>query len=85
MAEDRAELNDLAEAEPERLRAMIETWTDMTENVLHASPKFYAPVSRSQTATSSSRVDATLTARSLRRGRSNAKAKQRSGLARTLN
>ena len=43
MAEDRAELDDLAEAEPERLRTMIETWTDMTKNLLHAQPKSYAP------------------------------------------
>lgn len=44
VAEDRAELNDLARAEPERLAAMVETWTDMTKNLLHASSKFYAPV-----------------------------------------
>jgi arylsulfatase len=44
MAEDRAELNDLAEAKPERLEAMVETWTNMTESLLHASAKFSAPV-----------------------------------------
>jgi arylsulfatase A-like enzyme len=43
MAEDRAELNDLANEQPERLRAMVEIWTDMAENVLHAQPKSYAP------------------------------------------
>lgn len=43
MANDRTELNDLAEADPERLEAMVETWTDMTKNVLHAQARFYAP------------------------------------------
>ncbi len=28
VAEDRTELNDLAKAEPERLEAMVETWTE---------------------------------------------------------
>jgi len=44
MAEDRAELNDLAQAQPERLRDMIETWTGMTRDLLHAQPTSYAPV-----------------------------------------
>jgi len=43
MAQDRTERNDLAEAEPERLRRMVETWTDMTKDVLHAPPKSYEP------------------------------------------
>jgi arylsulfatase A-like enzyme len=43
VAQDRTELNNLAETEPERLKAMIQTWTDMTRNLLHASQKFYAP------------------------------------------
>ena len=48
MAEDRTELTDLADAEPERLKAMVETWTDMTENLLHASSKFYSPAVEAQ-------------------------------------
>jgi len=42
IAKDRTELNNLAEAEPERLQKMIDTWTEMTKTVLHASPKSYA-------------------------------------------
>ena len=42
IAKDRTELNNLAEAEPERLQMMIDTWTEMTKTVLHASPKSYA-------------------------------------------
>lgn len=42
VAKDRTELNNLAEAEPERLQKMIDTWTEMTKTVLHASPKSYA-------------------------------------------
>lgn len=41
---DRTELNDLAEAEPDRLNAMVSQWTQMAKDVLHASPKSYAPV-----------------------------------------
>ncbi|MHC4518241.1 MAG: arylsulfatase [Planctomycetota bacterium] len=48
MAEDRAELNDLAQAEPERLRTMIETWTEMTRDVLRARPTAYAPVTEAR-------------------------------------
>jgi len=44
VAKDRTELNNLAEAEPQRLKSMIVTWTDMTKNVLHARPSAYAPV-----------------------------------------
>ncbi len=43
LAEDRAELRNLADAEPERLEAMVRTWTDMARTVLHAPPKLYAP------------------------------------------
>ncbi|MCZ6772503.1 MAG: arylsulfatase, partial [Proteobacteria bacterium] len=46
IAKDRTELKNLAESEPKRLDAMIETWNDMTKNVLHAGPKFYAPVTQ---------------------------------------
>lgn len=42
VAKDRTELNNLAESEPERLQKMIDTWTEMTKTVLHASPKSYA-------------------------------------------
>lgn len=42
VAEDRTELNNLAQKEPERLQKMISTWTEMTKSVLHASPKYYA-------------------------------------------
>ncbi len=45
LAVDRTELVDLADSEPERLKAMIETWTDMTKHVLHAPPTSYAPTS----------------------------------------
>jgi arylsulfatase A-like enzyme len=44
MTEDRSELKDLAKAQPERLRAMIETWTGMTRDLLHTQPTSYAPV-----------------------------------------
>jgi arylsulfatase len=43
MAEDRAEVNDLATVEPARLKKMIETWTNMTRDVLHAPPQSYTP------------------------------------------
>lgn len=43
LADDRTERNDLASAQPERLQAMIETWTEMTRNVLHAPPRSYEP------------------------------------------
>jgi arylsulfatase len=42
LAEDRTELKNLADAEPERLQKMINLWTEMTKTVLHASPKSYA-------------------------------------------
>ncbi len=44
VAEDRTELNDLAQQHPERLQQMIETWTKMAEQVLHAPKRAYAPV-----------------------------------------
>ncbi|WP_261344825.1 arylsulfatase [Neorhodopirellula pilleata] len=44
VAEDRTELNDLAASNPERLDAMIQKWTVMTQDVLHAPPNVSAPV-----------------------------------------
>jgi len=44
MSTDRTELHDLAKSEPDRLQAMARRWTDMTQNVLHASSRAYAPV-----------------------------------------
>ena len=43
VAEDRTELNNLAEREPGRLKEMVDEWTRMTRDVLHAQPRFYAP------------------------------------------
>jgi len=45
MTEDRTELNNLAASDPERLDAMVQTWTQMTEEVLHAGPNAFGPVS----------------------------------------
>ncbi len=36
VANDRTELHDLAKEEPERLKAMVEKWRDMSANVLHS-------------------------------------------------
>jgi arylsulfatase len=36
VAEDRTELNNLADQEPERLQSMVAIWNEMTQNVLHA-------------------------------------------------
>lgn len=46
VANDRTELNDLAASEPARLKAMIQTWSDMTKNLLHASAGVNAPVKK---------------------------------------
>lgn len=43
MASDRTELTDLARQEPQRLKAMVDTWTRMTREVLHARSSTYAP------------------------------------------
>ncbi len=48
VAEDRTELNNLADQEPERLQAMIAMWNDMAKNVLHAPAKAYAAVSEAK-------------------------------------
>ncbi len=43
VSEDRTELNNLAKSQPDRLDAMVKTWTEMTKNTHHAAPKVYAP------------------------------------------
>lgn len=43
VAEDRTELNNLADKEPERLQAMVDQWTEMTRDVLHGGAKTYSP------------------------------------------
>ena len=48
VAEDRTELNDLAAQEPERLAAMVEKWTQMSRDVLHAPERSYAPTGKAQ-------------------------------------
>ena len=40
VAEDRTELNNLADREPKRLKAMVDQWTRMTRDVLHAATEF---------------------------------------------
>ncbi len=42
---DRAETKDLSLQDPDRLRSMIQQWTEMAESVLHAPASAYAPVS----------------------------------------
>ena len=44
LREDRTELNDLAQAEPRRLQAMIDKWREMAGEVLHATGRTVAPV-----------------------------------------
>ena len=46
VAKDRTELDNLADSEPQRLRTMIDQWTRMTRDVLHAPAKTYAPAIR---------------------------------------
>ena len=48
VSKDRTELNNLASSEPERLKTMIQTWTEMTDGVLHAPAKTSAPVKESE-------------------------------------
>ena len=45
MANDRTELRDLAKAEPERLKAMVATWKEISANVLHHEKLANAEVS----------------------------------------
>ena len=44
VADDRCEMNNLANQEPERLQKMIATWNKMAADVLRASAKARAPV-----------------------------------------
>ncbi|MBI1375616.1 MAG: sulfatase-like hydrolase/transferase [Phycisphaera sp.] len=44
VARDRTELHDLAAQEPERLKSMVNKWTEMTRDVLHAPAHDYEPV-----------------------------------------
>lgn len=48
VAEDRAELNDLSQTYPDRLDAMVATWTAITEEVIHAPARTYAPVTEAK-------------------------------------
>ena len=48
VAEDRTELDNLADKEPERLKAMVDQWTRMTRDVLHARPTSWAPATPAQ-------------------------------------
>lgn len=49
ISQDRAENHNLASQEPERLKKMIATWTQMAKEVLHANPKTYKPVTQGGT------------------------------------
>ncbi|EMI22703.1 arylsulfatase [Rhodopirellula maiorica SM1] len=44
VAEDRCELNNLADQHPERLNRMIATWNEMAKDVVHAPAKASMPV-----------------------------------------
>ena len=44
LSSDRSELNNLAEQHPNRLNAMVQQWTQMTKETLHASARTYSPV-----------------------------------------
>lgn len=44
VANDRTELNNLAETHPERLKEMVTQWNEMAANVLQAPAKVYSPV-----------------------------------------
>ncbi|MEN8849233.1 MAG: arylsulfatase [Akkermansiaceae bacterium] len=44
LADDRAETNNLAAQEPDRLKRMIATWTAMAKDELHANQKIYGQV-----------------------------------------
>jgi arylsulfatase A-like enzyme len=45
LRDDRAETNDLAKQHPDRLRSMVQQWTEMAERDLHAHKSSFAPVS----------------------------------------
>jgi len=44
VAQDRTELNNLAQQEPGRLKKMVRMWHDMAKNVLHAPKRSSSPV-----------------------------------------
>lgn len=48
LADDRTELHDLSASDPERLQRMVETWTTMARDVLHANPNVYVPVKETE-------------------------------------
>ena len=48
MVEDRTELEDLADDHPQRLKTMIQKWTDMTRDVLHGPPKSLVPATEAR-------------------------------------
>ncbi len=48
VADDRTELNNLAESHPEKMAAMVETWTSMAKEVLHAPPNTYETVGKAK-------------------------------------
>ena len=48
LAKDRTELRGLAAERPDRLDAMVENWTQITRDVLHAPASSYAPTTKAQ-------------------------------------
>jgi arylsulfatase len=48
MVEDRTELKNLAAAEPQRLKAMIQKWTEMTRDVLHGPQRSFVPATEAK-------------------------------------
>ena len=48
LAKDRTELHDLAAEQPDRLDAMVENWTQIARDVLHAPAGSYAPTTKAQ-------------------------------------
>ena len=48
LAKDRTELHDLAAEQPDRLDAMVEKWTQIARDVLHAPAGSYAPTTKAQ-------------------------------------
>lgn len=46
LKEDRTELDDRSADQPSRLASMVQQWTDMARDLLHAKPNSYAPVSK---------------------------------------
>ncbi|MDA7878180.1 arylsulfatase [bacterium] len=50
IADDRTELNDVAAKHPELLATMVQKWTGMSRDVLHASAASYSPTTAATTA-----------------------------------